>query len=500
MNDAPALAAANVGISMGISGSAVAMETSHITLMSNDILKIPKAIQLARKTHHKIIANILFSVITKIAILALAIAGHPLVWAAVLADVGTCLIVILNSMMLLRTRTPKTRKKCCRSPHKSHAQKHGHADHCGKADQCCQEKEGANSVNIGHGQCAAVHCSDSAHKESAHITARKECCQTRDYVHCCEEVGRHAISMRHKHNVAAGCKMEPHGEDANDGSGAECHGDHQADDAHLQCGGEHHGNGADVQQQLVRVDCCNGPGAEDHDAHFQCGAEHHRHAPQFQQASHVDCCNGSGAEIHGRDARVQYGVEHHDAHVHCGMEHHLDAAHIPHSVDCNGSGTEHQGNGAHVDCCSGGVDTCNSGIPAAKSSHQHVVFIGCEAVHRNDSANEKYCHESDVSKHCSSNIKKKETSGCCKTERKTRGKRACCSSSDRVGLERVETGKCCKAERKECEMRACCSSSARGGLRRRETAGCCRSYRKECGNTDGCCAGGIAHLPEIVIE
>ncbi|KAG1364517.1 putative Cadmium/zinc-transporting ATPase HMA2 [Cocos nucifera] len=129
MNDAPAMAMADVGISMGISGSAAAMEISHITLMSNDIRKIPKAIQLARKTHFKIIGNILFSAITKIAILALAFAGHPLLWAAVLADVGTCLLVILNSMMLLRTRTEKE-KKCCDSLHKTFVQRPACVDHC----------------------------------------------------------------------------------------------------------------------------------------------------------------------------------------------------------------------------------------------------------------------------------------------------------------------------------------------------------------------------------
>ncbi|KAI4970837.1 hypothetical protein ZWY2020_001751 [Hordeum vulgare] len=61
MNDAPALAKADVGVSMGVSGSAVAMETSHITLMSNDIRRIPKAIKLARRTHRTIVVNIVFS-------------------------------------------------------------------------------------------------------------------------------------------------------------------------------------------------------------------------------------------------------------------------------------------------------------------------------------------------------------------------------------------------------------------------------------------------------
>ncbi|KAJ4769344.1 p1B-ATPase 2 [Rhynchospora pubera] len=102
MNDAPALAAADVGISMGVSGSVVATETSHVTLMSNDLPKIPQAVVLARRTHQTILVNIILSIVTKSAVFCLSFAGYPLLWAAVLADVGTCLLVILHSMMLLR--------------------------------------------------------------------------------------------------------------------------------------------------------------------------------------------------------------------------------------------------------------------------------------------------------------------------------------------------------------------------------------------------------------
>ncbi|CAL0301525.1 unnamed protein product [Lupinus luteus] len=104
INDAPALATADIGISMGISGSALAIETGNAILMSNDIRKIPEAIQLARKTTRKLIENVIISISTKIAILVLAIAGYPIVWLAVLTDVGTCLLVILNSMLILQEK------------------------------------------------------------------------------------------------------------------------------------------------------------------------------------------------------------------------------------------------------------------------------------------------------------------------------------------------------------------------------------------------------------
>ncbi|CAA7022223.1 unnamed protein product [Microthlaspi erraticum] len=115
VNDAPALATADIGISMGISGSALATQTGHIILMSNDIRRIPQAIKLARRARRKVIQNVIISITLKVAILALAFAGHPLIWAAVLADVGTCLIVILNSMLLLREKDKAKNKKCYRA-------------------------------------------------------------------------------------------------------------------------------------------------------------------------------------------------------------------------------------------------------------------------------------------------------------------------------------------------------------------------------------------------
>ncbi|KAI3440119.1 HMA domain-containing protein, partial [Psidium guajava] len=118
VNDAPALATADVGISMGISGSALAMETAHVILMSNDIRKIPEAIKLARLTFRKLVENIVISISLKGAVLGLAFAGYPLVWAAVLTDVGTCLIVILNSMQLLNV-TSNQEKKFSRSKYVS---------------------------------------------------------------------------------------------------------------------------------------------------------------------------------------------------------------------------------------------------------------------------------------------------------------------------------------------------------------------------------------------
>ncbi|KAL0758549.1 hypothetical protein Bca101_074699 [Brassica carinata] len=128
VNDAPALATADIGISMGISGSALATQTGDIILMSNDIRRIPQAIKIARRARRKVVQNVFISIIFKVGILSLAICGHPLIWAAVLVDVGTCLLVILNSMLLLREKDKSKNKKCYRSSVLNGTKLEGEAD------------------------------------------------------------------------------------------------------------------------------------------------------------------------------------------------------------------------------------------------------------------------------------------------------------------------------------------------------------------------------------
>lgn len=98
LNDAPAIKAANIGVCIGELGNDASIEASDVVLSTGSVSGLPAAFETAKQTKRRVVQNIVLSLAAKLAIMVISLVWVPVMWLAVIADVGVCILAIINSV------------------------------------------------------------------------------------------------------------------------------------------------------------------------------------------------------------------------------------------------------------------------------------------------------------------------------------------------------------------------------------------------------------------
>jgi Cd2+/Zn2+-exporting ATPase len=160
VNDAPALAKADVGIAMGIGGSDVALESAAMALMRDDLSAIGQTVALSKRMVRIIRQNVTLSLLTKALALGLAMLGFVNLWIAVVVDVGTSLVVILNGIRLARIAPIDNAVSVAPTSLTVISEAHQHGAGCG-----CSEGHDHSHEHADGCSCEGDHAHPHAHAE-----------------------------------------------------------------------------------------------------------------------------------------------------------------------------------------------------------------------------------------------------------------------------------------------------------------------------------------------
>eukprot|EP01025_Chloroclados_australasicus_P057933 TRINITY_DN7246_c0_g1_i5.p1 TRINITY_DN7246_c0_g1~~TRINITY_DN7246_c0_g1_i5.p1 ORF type:complete len:493 (+),score=16.99 TRINITY_DN7246_c0_g1_i5:111-1481(+) len=204
---------------MGVAGSAQAIETADIALFTSDLRQLAFALHLSRISIRNISINVTFSILVKVAVIILAFTQGVALWIAVLADVGSCMLVILFSMTILRVDIKREegnsfekgqckyqamygkqcQDSCCGKKEENH---HHHKHDQKQAKSCCNGRISLEHQSVGllNGsmQSHSLHTLQNGNITCCNQTVKKSCSQIKNQSSCCSQAGRNVMSCDSK--------------------------------------------------------------------------------------------------------------------------------------------------------------------------------------------------------------------------------------------------------------------------------------------------------------